>query len=139
MSAPEQTTPQSLLADFVGALEGLQTSVQRTNIDGRSLQQQFLTVQQLYQQQLLPTLAVSPLATSLTPYQTEMNRAFRLLGMDVTFLQTAKNVMTMQKRQAQMRQRLKTVLEFSRGLQEQLRGHEPLTAQGEQSDASELE
>ncbi len=105
------------LATFVEQLEALQRIAQGAQIDGRSLQQQFLQTQQLYQTQLLPTLAESPAAASLMTYQTEINRALRLLGMDVTFMQSAKNPITRQKRQAQMLERLETVLGFCRGLQ----------------------
>jgi phenylacetate-coenzyme A ligase PaaK-like adenylate-forming protein len=106
-----------LLTAFIEALSTLQASACNANIDGRSLHQHFLTAQQLYQQQLLPTLIESPAAASLVTYQTEINRALRLLAMDVNFLQSAKNPLTQQKRQAQMQQRLKTLLEFSQGLQ----------------------
>ncbi|MGF1522526.1 MAG: heterocyst frequency control protein PatD [Leptolyngbyaceae cyanobacterium] len=124
MSASYPTTEDELLTAFLSLLEGLKQSANQANIDRRSLQQDFLTAQQLYQQQLLPTLMASPTATALMTYQTEINRALRLLGMDVSFLQTAKNPMTVQKRQAQMQQRLQTLLEFSRGLAAQL-GKEP--------------
>lgn len=106
-----------VLAKFVNRLEMLQSSAQGANLNGRSLQQQFLQAQQFYQTQLLPTLLASPSAEGLMAYQTEMNRTLRLLGMDVSFLQSAKNSITMQKRQAQMLERLKTLLEFCRGLQ----------------------
>ena len=117
---PEHQSEHQLLSVFIEALGALQASVTKANIDGRSLQQQFLETQQLYQQQLLPTLVESPSAATLMTYQTEINRALRLLGMDVTFLQSAKNPTTQQKRQAQMQQRLKTLLEFSQGLQAEL-------------------
>ena len=107
--APQQSL-EDLLAAFLEALKTLQEKATQSQIDGRSLQQQFLVAQQLYQQQLLPNLIETPAAASLMTYQTEINRAFRLLGMDVTFLQSAKNSMTQQKRQVQMQQRLKTLL-----------------------------
>ncbi|NEQ43214.1 MAG: heterocyst frequency control protein PatD [Leptolyngbya sp. SIOISBB] len=106
-----------VLAHFVVLLEGLQSQVQSANVNGRSLQQQFLQAQQLYQTQLLPMLVDSPAAERFMAYQTEINRALRLLGLDVAFLQSAKNALTIQKRQAQMQQRLKTLLEFCQGLQ----------------------
>jgi hypothetical protein len=118
--APQDQSIGELLAAFIEALQGLQEQATQSNIDGRSLQQQFLVAQQLYQQQLLPSLVETPAAATLVTYQTEINRALRLLGMDVTFLQSAQNPMTQQKRQAQMQQRLKTLLEFSEGLQAEL-------------------
>jgi phenylacetate-coenzyme A ligase PaaK-like adenylate-forming protein len=112
-----ETTAIELLAQFVEQLSGLQKSAQAAQVNGRSLQQQFLQAQQLYQTQLLPTLMASPTADQFMSYQTEINRALRLLGMDVAFLQSAKNSVTLQKRQAQMQQQLKTLLEFCQGLQ----------------------
>lgn len=104
------------LALFITRLEKLDTIAQKSHIDGRSLQQQFLEAQQLYQTQLLPLMAASPAAAKFVSYQTEINRTLRLLGMDVAFLQSAKNSSTIQKRQAQMLKRLQTLLEFCRGL-----------------------
>jgi len=114
---PSNSAEADVLATFINLLETLESSVGMANINGRSLQQQFLQAQQFYQTQLLPTLLASPSAEGLVTYQTEINRALRLLGMDVSFLQSAKNSLTLQKRQAQMQQRLTTLLEFCRGLQ----------------------
>ncbi|MEM0981528.1 MAG: heterocyst frequency control protein PatD [Cyanobacteria bacterium P01_H01_bin.58] len=109
-----------LLDEFVAALETCAASVSQANVDGRSLQAQFLQAQQLYQQGVLPTLRALPSETATLSYQTEINRALRLLGMDVTFLQAAKNTLTVQKRQQQMQQRLNTLLAFSHELRQQL-------------------
>ena len=136
MSGRSDHSLQALLATFIAALERLHTSARQANLDSRSLQQEFLAAQQLYQQQLLPTFMASTEAASLVTYQTEINRALRLLGMDVSFLRTAKNSMTLQKRQAQMQQRLQTLLEFSRGLSDQLR--DSSIALEQPSDSSEL-
>jgi hypothetical protein len=106
----------ALLDEFMAALTDLERQVGQAQVDGRSLQQTFLTAQQCFQQQLLPTLVTLPAAHTLTPLQTEMNRALRLLGIDVSFLQSAQNPMTAQKRQAQMRQRLRQLLDFSQAL-----------------------
>lgn len=110
-------TEVDVLAHFVLLLEGLQSQVQSANVNGRSLQQQFLQAQQLYQTQLMPILVNSAAAEGFMAYQTEINRALRLLGLDVAFLRSAKNALTIQKRQTQMQQRLKTLLEFCQGLQ----------------------
>ena len=106
-----------VLAHFIALLKALHNQVQGAQVDGRSLQQQFLQAQQLYQTQLMPILVNSAAAEGFMAYQTEINRALRLLGLDVAFLQSAKNPLTIQKRQAQMQQRLKTLLEFCQGLQ----------------------
>ncbi|MEM6838621.1 MAG: heterocyst frequency control protein PatD [Cyanobacteria bacterium P01_C01_bin.120] len=105
-----------ILTTFITQLKGLQTMTQSSNIDGRSLQQHFLAVQQLYQTQILPLMMTSSAAADFVSYQTEINRALRLLGLDVAFLQSAKQSVTQQKRQAQMLKRLNTLLEFCQGL-----------------------
>ncbi|RZM78605.1 heterocyst frequency control protein PatD [Leptolyngbya iicbica] len=115
--ANNDPTAVELLTQFVELLTGVQHCAQAAQVDGRSLQQQFLQAQQLYQTQLLPTLMATPSAERLLSYQTEINRALRLLGMDVAFLQSAKNSLTLQKRQAQMQKQLQTLLEFCQGLQ----------------------
>jgi signal recognition particle subunit SEC65 len=71
------------------------------------------------------------------PFQTEMNRALRLLGIDVTFLQSAQNPMTVQKRQAQMRQRLRQLLDFSRELRTTLTQIATKTSDSNESDQLE--
>lgn len=117
---PPDLSDTDLLKAFIAGLETLLAGARQSGFEGRSLQKQFLATQQLYQQQLLPTLVASAQASALVTYQTEINRSLRLLGMDVSFLQSAKNPMTQQKRQTQMQQRLKTLLEFSRGLLDEL-------------------
>lgn len=115
-----ESPEEDVLTTFINLLMTLQNTAQGANLDERSLQQQFLQAQQFYQTQLLPTLMASPSAEGLISYQTEINRALRLLGLDVSFLQSAKSSVTVQKRQAQMLERLKTLLEFCRGLQDAL-------------------
>ncbi|MGF1459379.1 MAG: heterocyst frequency control protein PatD [Leptolyngbyaceae cyanobacterium] len=111
-----------ILSTFIQQLTTLQSSTCQANLDSTALQEQFLSVQQLYQQQLLPTLLASTSAEGLVTYQTEISRALRLLGMDVAFLQSARNTLTIQKRQTQMQQRLKSLLEFCQGLRAALSG-----------------
>lgn len=119
MPSASQSLPDQL-AIFIQALEDLQAIARDAAIERRSLQQCFLGAQQYYQQTLLPALVASPVAASLTPYHTEVNRGLRLLGVDVAFLQQAKSPLTQQKRQAQMQQRLQALLELSQGLGAQL-------------------
>lgn len=117
---PQHQSLTELIVIFIEALKAVRTQANQSQVDGRSLQQHFLEAQQLYQQKLLPALRESSAAAALVTYQTEINRAFRLLGMDVVFLQSAQNPNTSQKRQAQMLQRLTTLLEFSEGLRAEL-------------------
>ena len=117
--------PASLIAlttRLIAQLQQLQADAGVTNIAERSLQLQVTALQHLYQQQLLPALIASPAASTLTTYQTEINRALRLLGLDATFLRSAKTPQTQAKRLAQLQDRLRILLEFSQGLQAELGG-----------------
>lgn len=113
MSTP--TFVQPSLRAFTQALAGLQALALQANVDRQVLNSHFLKAQQHYQQKLRPALEEMQ-SPALTPYQTEINRSMRLLGMDVAFLQAAQKSPTVQKRQAQMEQRLKSLLDFSQGL-----------------------
>lgn len=113
MSTPISVQPS--LKAFTKALQVLQALVLQANVDRQALNSHFLMVQQHYQQGLRPVLEEMQ-SPALTPYQTEINRSLRLLGMDVAFLQAAQKSPTVQKRQAQMEQRLKSLLDFSQGL-----------------------
>lgn len=124
MAPSDSPTALEILTRFITHLEELYARGGQAQMDGRSLQQVFLEAQQLYQQQLLPTLSSTPIAATQS-YQTEINRALRLLGMDVSFLQAARDPMTAQKRQAQLRQRVQTLLDFSRALGEQVQSPPP--------------
>lgn len=116
----DRSSALPLLDELVTVLEEVTLMARQANVDGRSLQQQFLQAQQLYQQRVLPTLTALPSEAATLSYQTEISRTLRLLGIDVTFLQAAKNTLTIQKRQQQMQQRLTTLLAFIRELRQQL-------------------
>lgn len=101
-------------------LTALTAALQQSNPDTRVLQSQFLTLQQAVQQAVLPLAMEDTLApatrSQIQPLLTEMNRTLRLLGMDVAFLQTAKQPLKVQQRQQQMGQRLEQLSGFCQGL-----------------------
>lgn len=121
---------------FLDQVQQLQEAATQANPDGRSLQTQFLTLQQTAQQGVLQlTLSSAPetpatdrgaaasvsaptqsTGESLVGYQTEISRALRLLGMDITFLQSARQPQTQQKRQAQIRDRLERLRYYGQGI-----------------------
>ena len=116
---------QALVQQFTTQVQQLLQAIAQANPDGRSLHQQFLHLQQTAQQGILqlsleippmPPDAVSapdaPGDESLVGYQTEISRGLRLLAMDITFLQSARQPLTQQKRQAQMRDRLQRLLSY---------------------------
>ena len=100
---------------FKQALEQLQQTVAGTHLDALRLRQGFQTAQQFFQQQV-----VSLDAGDLEPdsearvlsYQTEMSKQLRLLGLDVIFLQAARQPETALCRQQQMSDRLKTLIGY---------------------------
>lgn len=109
-----------ILVAFMAQLRQLQDLASQANPDGRSLQQQFLSLQQTFQQgilQISETAAVEQAERSVVSYQTEINRTLRLLGIDVSFMQTTRQSATLQKRQAQMRDRLTQLLTYGKRLQ----------------------
>ncbi|OLP20208.1 hypothetical protein BST81_01895 [Leptolyngbya sp. 'hensonii'] len=96
--------------EFQRLLTGLQDQVVQANPDRVRLQAEFLKVQQFFQLQIL-TLNPGDGAISqrLQALQTETNKQLRLLAVDISFLQAARQPATTQQRQAQIRDRLTTL------------------------------
>lgn len=100
---------------FRRAIAQLLAIATRSQIDGVALRTEFLQAQQLFQTQLMGLSGdgLTPAADSLVrSYLTEINKQLRLLGVDVMYLQAARQSMTTQKRQAQMGDRLRTLLRY---------------------------
>lgn len=112
------TYRQSLTQVKTWALE-VRSHLAQANPDARRLQSQFLTLQQGFQTQVLPLVGdeLPPaLQTDWVSGQTEINRQLRLMGMDVAWLQTARQAITVQQRQAQMCDRIDSILGFCQTL-----------------------
>lgn len=103
------------------ALQQLQSAVSRggegvqaRTDEGVDVQCQFREAQQQFQQ--LVAIDISPEIMSqiahLQPLQTEMNKQLRLLGIDVAFLQTARQSATSHQRQVQMGDRLLLLIQY---------------------------
>jgi hypothetical protein len=104
---------------FQQALAQLQSFVSQNNVDGTTLQAEFLEVQQFFQLQIisLELDSLNPVeAAYVQSIQTEINKQLRLLGMDVMFLQAARQSVTAQKRQVQMRDRLTQLMQYCEAL-----------------------
>lgn len=109
----------TVIEQFQSDLTVLETMISQGNPDGCQLQQDFLRMQQRFQTQILPAVSDRESATGSGQGQailTEMNRTLRLLGMDVAFLQTARQSVTRQQRQGQMGDRLQQLQQFCQGL-----------------------
>ncbi|HIK45014.1 MAG TPA: heterocyst frequency control protein PatD [Leptolyngbyaceae cyanobacterium M65_K2018_010] len=99
-------------------LTQLHTQVQQANPDGTTLQGQFLAAQQQFQSQVL--LLGDDSNPALPPILTEMNRTFRLLAMDVAFLQAARQPLKAQQRQQHMGEKILHLLGFCQALSQGL-------------------
>jgi len=100
---------------FEQALQQLRAQAARSNPDPHALQQAFLIAQQLFQLRVLGLdldLLPPPTQSQVQSYQIEINKLLRLLGMDVMFLQAARQAVTIQQRQAQMLDRIATLLRY---------------------------
>lgn len=124
MPSPSQTF-QAYLSVLIALCQGI-------NPDVRELQGRFLTVQQWFQQQILPLATDSHPA--LQPLITEMNRTLRLVAMDVAFLQTARQPITRQQRQRQMLTKLAQIETFATSIQQALDGQKSPEPSGQGFD-----
>lgn len=106
---------QDLIQTLQNYLGELDATGRQSNPDGRHLQQLFLVAQQQFQAQVLP-LGDRPEGANLQPILTEMNRTFRLLAMDIAFLQTAKQSLTVQQRQRQLGEKVQQLQGFCEAL-----------------------
>lgn len=85
------------------------------NPDPSTLQSLFLELQSYFQQVIMGLEATQQpgiAAAHWQTFQTESNRQLRLLGTDVMFLQAARQPTTAQRRQAQMGDRLTTLIQY---------------------------
>jgi hypothetical protein len=102
-------------------LTALRDLCQRSNPDPRELQGAFLTIQQIFQQQVLPLGGEDTSDhAALQPLLTEINRTLRLMAMDIAFLQTARQPITQQQRQRQMLAKMDQLEAFITTLQQTL-------------------
>lgn len=101
--------------EFSKALEQLQQTAADTQVDVPRLRQRFLEVQQFFQQQIV-SLDAADLEPDTEPrvrsYQTEMSKQLQLLGMDVMFLQAARQPETAKGRQMQLSRRIQTLQSY---------------------------
>ncbi len=97
------------------ALEQLQQAATSVQLDAPGLQQSYLETQKFFQQQIV-SLDAGELEPADEPrvrsYQTEMSKQLRILGMDVMFLQAARQPGTATGRQLQLRDRIQTLISY---------------------------
>ena len=102
-------------------LEQMQQTVAMPFPDLSRTQQNLLEIQQFFQQ-IIGSLNINALERAdeawVQSYQTEMSKQLHLLGMDVMFLQAARQSETIQQRQTQIRDRLQTLIGYCEALLE---------------------
>ncbi len=105
---------QQMYEDLRQQIQGLSAAIAVNQPDPQRLQQQFLQCQQLFQQCMVR--AGDELAQEVLPqvqaYEVELNKQFRLMGVDIMFLQSARQSATRTQRQAQLRDRLQLLLTY---------------------------
>lgn len=101
--------------EFKQALEQLQQTAAGNQLNLSLLHKGFVEIQEFFQQQIV-SLDMRDLDSDDEPkvrsVQTEMSKQLRLLGMDVIFLQAARQPGTAQERQNQVQQRLQTLISY---------------------------
>lgn len=105
--------------EFEHQLQHLQTLVTLANPDFREIQACFLEAQQIFQGRIAqPDWAIlsETDASRLPAIHTEIHKQLRLLATDVMFLQAARQPLTRQQRQAQMRDRLTLVQRYCQAI-----------------------
>ncbi|NJN85474.1 MAG: heterocyst frequency control protein PatD [Leptolyngbyaceae cyanobacterium SL_7_1] len=111
---------------FHRALKTLQTIATQANLNGTSLQTAFLEVQQLFQLHIA-SADLAPLdpaiATKLQSLLVEINKQLRLIGVDIMFLQAARQPPTAQKRQKQLSDRLQLLSSYCTAIRELVANH----------------
>lgn len=100
--------------EFKQALEQLQQATAVNQQNPSTLRQNFLEAQQFFQQ--IVNLDDKDLEAVDEPkvrsYQTEMSKQLQMLGMDIMFLQAARQPGTTQERHTQLKQRLQTLISY---------------------------
>jgi predicted metalloenzyme YecM len=107
--------------EFKQVLEQLQVKVSQSSVDQSALKTALAQLQQLFQNQILSSGASSsdqPDNQRVQSYQVEINKQLRLLSMDLSFLQAARQAATVQQRQDQIRDRLTLLTTYCNALLE---------------------
>lgn len=101
--------------EFAAILQQLQANAKRNESDTGGLRQCFQEAQQFFQQRIVsldaPELAPS-IESRIRAYNTEIDKQLRLLGVDVMFLQAARQPETASARQEQVFTRIQMLLGY---------------------------
>lgn len=107
--------------EFAAILDELQANANSAQLDVTKLREIFQQAQQLFKQQII-TLDTSDLAPSIASrvrsYNTEIDRQLKLLNMDLSFLEAARQPATIIARKEQMNSKIQTLTGYCRVLLE---------------------
>ncbi|UBF26142.1 heterocyst frequency control protein PatD [Kovacikia minuta CCNUW1] len=106
---------------FKQTLEQASTAVVQTNSDGSDLKRMVTELQQFFQERILSLNAneLNPeIEQRVQSYQVEINKQLRLLGMDVLFLQAARQATTSEQRRSQVSDRLMILIRYCEAMLE---------------------
>lgn len=104
---------------FQEILQVLQQISIEKPVDSVKLQDIFRQVQQIFQSQIASLSGDDldpPTASRMQSYLTEINKQIRLLEVDLTFLQAARQPATVQTRLAQINTRLQTLISYTQAV-----------------------
>ncbi|MBW4632651.1 MAG: heterocyst frequency control protein PatD [Iphinoe sp. HA4291-MV1] len=96
-------------------LKQLHSDVMTTKVDASELQQSVRSLQQFFQQQIVPLVGLDTDSNDegrLQSYQTEMSKQLRLLEIDMIFFQGARQASTAKSRLDAIGDRLTTLIEY---------------------------
>lgn len=100
---------------FAAILDQLQANANSAQLDAAKLRAMFQQAQQLFQQQIitLDTSTLEPgVASKVRSYHTEIDKQLKLLGIDVSFFQAARQPATITVRKAQICARIQTLIDY---------------------------
>lgn len=113
---------QQCYAAFKRVVEQTSQLAAAAEVDSAALKPKVAALQQLFRSQIL-SLPKDELPLTLQHrvqlYQVEIDKQLRLLGMDVLFLQSARQAVTLEQRCGQIRDRLHTLRRYCEALLEQ--------------------
>lgn len=109
------TSHQKSCQKFLDILLALREEIDSPNSRVTVLSQKLLEVRQVFQEEVMQLEndeLTGDLASHFVSIQTEMHRALRLLGTDILFLRSSKQVATSQQRLSAVRDRLNQLIGY---------------------------
>ncbi|KAF3888023.1 MULTISPECIES: heterocyst frequency control protein PatD [Nostocales] len=105
---------------FATQLKQLHSEIAATQLDAPEIRQRVISLQNFFQQQIVPLVNedTSSLNGRIQSYSTEMSKQLRLLEIDITFLQGARQTSTAKGRLDAIGNRLTTLIEYCNALLE---------------------